>query len=109
MREIKFRAWHKNLHIMLPCGEIAAEVNPYDQIVLPDILKRDCYELMQYTGLKDKNGTEIYEGDVVRSNMAVPITVAVAFDRGKSYHSTTHIPYHTYGRQLPCRSGHVSF
>ena len=66
MREIKFRAWCKGLHIMLPCGEIAAAVNPYDQIVLTDILKRDCYELMQYTGLKDKNGVEIYESDLVK-------------------------------------------
>ena len=64
MREIKFRAWCKDLHIMLPCEEITAAVNPYAQITLPDILERDCYILMQYTGLKDKNQVEIYEGDV---------------------------------------------
>lgn len=61
MREIKFRAW--NGHKMY-----------YDDLTVvgPDIgLNRllektgKIFNLMQYTGLKDKNGKEIYEGDLV--------------------------------------------
>lgn len=51
MREIKFRAWHEDLRLM-------ANVALLDPSVQNSTL-------MQYTGLKDKNGKEIYEGDVV--------------------------------------------
>ena len=58
-REIKFRAWDKFSKVM---------VSPHDG----DFIKwaaptnwRECYEVMQSTGLLDKNGKEIYEGDVV--------------------------------------------
>lgn len=52
MREIKFRAWHKNNKSMC-------------QNVTTDLLDRDYLEFMEFTGLKDENGKEIYEGDIV--------------------------------------------
>lgn len=57
-REIKFRAWDLNEHKMRYNGEYCEDVY---------LWSIDCAsELMQYTGLKDKNGKEIYEGDIIR-------------------------------------------
>lgn len=56
MRELKFRAWDGEQMLLFPEGMYGAE---WDTAL-------SCgYELMQYTGLKDKNGKEIYEGDIV--------------------------------------------
>lgn len=68
MRELKFRSWDR-VNKILTYNPINA-INFENQILLNDgkfydIDKTD-YILMQYTGLKDANGKEIYEGDVVK-------------------------------------------
>lgn len=62
MREIKFRAWdgEQMHHDWMIFSEEAGEVTARQ-------LAKKASVVMQFTGLRDKNGREIYEGDILES------------------------------------------
>lgn len=93
MREIKFRVWVKS-------------DRRYDFVSIDDLMfedgnyylmaNRDNFVIMQYTGLKDNNGKDIYDGDIIKLDVGVYKTEVIyevkwfdklSWDSGGSLHS----------------------
>lgn len=101
MRKIKFRVWDHNTDTMM----IPDNFEFYDgKIGWIDAGREagpgsgndgypDQFEIMQYTGLHDKNGREIYEGDIVKNEYGKVMEVqydprSAAFGVGDYYFGT---------------------
>lgn len=95
MRPIKFRAWLKEKKVMAEyvshmkhapdCGvfEISVPFDESGQNTFRKLHSIDEFDLMQFTGLLDKNGKEIFEGDIVENSAKIAWVIEFNIEQGR--------------------------
>tara|TARA_R110000803_G_scaffold102638_12_gene170768 strand:- start:3589 stop:3948 length:360 start_codon:yes stop_codon:yes gene_type:complete len=93
MREIKFRIWYKPFNRMSYAKDLFIDMKMVgwsaESYCEPMEVDYKDFELMQYTGLKDKNGKEIYEGDIIE-NYQAPTNEVFCYSDGSWCYSNFH-------------------
>ena len=83
MREIKYRFWDCLMCawatdcLAINDGRMVADNEGKEFVDVPDV---ERFIPVQYTGLKDKNGVEVYEGDVLSNGMINPKLFTVKWE-----------------------------